>query len=156
MVILNFSESLAKSLVMAKLNMAYLSSLKKPSKTAVFFLGYSVPPALHCTIWCRSTFGPRGSGLSNPTYLLPEACSRSQGTDHRYRSRKSRSRSPNIYLWHRQQTTTPETDYPVSNAVTVLHLQSTIFVLIVYIVSLVCFGKRKRKILKIRLWKRNE
>ena len=32
MVILNLSESLAKPLVMAKLNMAYLSSLKKPSK----------------------------------------------------------------------------------------------------------------------------
>ena len=30
-------------------------------------LGYSVPPALHRTIWCRSTFGPRGPGLSNPT-----------------------------------------------------------------------------------------
>ena len=33
-------------------------------------LGYSVPPVHHCTIWCRSTFGPRGSDLSNPTSLL--------------------------------------------------------------------------------------
>ena len=33
-------------------------------------LGYSVPPALHRTIWCRSTFGPRGPGLSNPTSFL--------------------------------------------------------------------------------------
>ena len=41
-------------------------------------LRYSVPPALHCTIWCRSTFGPRGPGLS----LLPEACS-SNGIDNR-------------------------------------------------------------------------
>ena len=36
--ILNSSESLAKPLVMAKLNMAYLSSLKKNSKTAVVLL----------------------------------------------------------------------------------------------------------------------
>ena len=34
-------------------------------------LGYSVSPALHCTIWCRSTFGPHGPGLSNPTFLEP-------------------------------------------------------------------------------------
>ena len=34
-------------------------------------LGYSVPPALHRTIWCRSTFGPRGPGLSNPTPMTP-------------------------------------------------------------------------------------
>ena len=44
MMILNLSESLAKPLVMAKLNMAYLSSLrnraklKKPSKTAVVLI----------------------------------------------------------------------------------------------------------------------
>ena len=41
MMILNLSESLAKPLVMAKLNMAYLSSLnkfKQTSKTAVVLL----------------------------------------------------------------------------------------------------------------------
>ena len=38
MMILNLSKSLAKPLVMAKLNMAYLSSLKKPSKTAVVLI----------------------------------------------------------------------------------------------------------------------
>ena len=38
MMILNLSESLAKPLVMAKLNMAYLTSLKKPSKTAVVLI----------------------------------------------------------------------------------------------------------------------
>ena len=37
-----------------------------------------MPPALHCTIWCRSTFEPRGPGLSNPTSFprpaLPILC----------------------------------------------------------------------------------
>ena len=46
-------------------------------------LGYSVPPALHRTIWCRSTFGPRGPGLSNPTSFLrpalPMAPTRDEG-----------------------------------------------------------------------------
>ena len=32
-----------------------------------------MPPSLHCTIWCRSTFGPRGQGLSNPTSFLRPA-----------------------------------------------------------------------------------
>ena len=67
--------------VMAKLNMAYLPSLKKTvKKTAVVLIAgvtisgtYSVPPSLHCTIWCRSTFGPRGQGLSNPTSFLRHA-----------------------------------------------------------------------------------
>ena len=36
--ILNLSESLAKPLVMAKLNMAYLSSLNKGAETAVVLL----------------------------------------------------------------------------------------------------------------------
>ena len=67
MMILNLSESLAKPLVMAKLNMAYLSSLKNQQNCCrptcrCHHLGYSVPPALHRTIWCRSTFGPRGPG----------------------------------------------------------------------------------------------
>ena len=73
--ILNLSKSLAKLLVMAKLNMAYLSSLKNQQNCCrptcrCHHLGYSVPPALHRSIWCRSTFGPRGPGLSNPTSFL--------------------------------------------------------------------------------------
>ena len=69
MMILNLSETLAKPLVMAKLNMAYLSSLKNQQNCCrptcrCHHLGYSVPPALHRTIWCRSTFGPRGPGLN--------------------------------------------------------------------------------------------
>ena len=67
MMILNLSKTLAKPLVMAKLNMAYLSSLKNQQNCCrptcrCHHLGYSVPPALHRTIWCRSTFGPRGPG----------------------------------------------------------------------------------------------
>ena len=73
--LLNLSESLAKPLVMAKLNMANLSSLKTQQNCCrpicrCHHLEYSVPPALHRTIWCRNTFGPRGPGLSNPTSLL--------------------------------------------------------------------------------------
>ena len=135
MMILNLSKSLAKPLVMAKLNMAYLSSLKKPSKTAVVLiagvtisfcarrsvmmdfklikitcqaachgktehgiccphcrchhLGYSVPPAHHRTIWCRSTFGPRGPGLSNPTSFLRPALPMAPTTDNNARDERS-------------------------------------------------------------------
>ena len=143
MMILNLSESLAKPLVMAKLNMAYLSSLKKRAKllssylpvspsrvlrapgTSLYhlvpkhlrttwsrpeqshcqvlkneqnccrptcrchLLGYSVPPALHCTIWCRSTFGPRGPGLSNPTSFLRPALPMAPTRDNNARDKRS-------------------------------------------------------------------
>ena len=149
MMILNLSKSLAKPLVMAKLNMAYLSSLKteqncccphcrknraklllsslpvSPSRvlrapsTSLYHyraklllsslpvsteqncccphcrchhLGYSVLPAHHCTIWCRSTFGPRGPGLSNPTSFL-RACS-PNGTDNRQQRQRQTERPP--------------------------------------------------------------
>ena len=75
MMILNSSESLAKPLVMAKLNMAYCQVQKNQQNCCrptcrCHHLGYSVPSALHRTIWCRSTFGPRGTGLSNATSFL--------------------------------------------------------------------------------------
>ena len=80
MMILNLSESLSKLLVMAKQNMTYLSSNSASNQQnccrphcRCHHLGYSVPPAHHCTIWCRSTFGPRGPGLSNPTSFLRPA-----------------------------------------------------------------------------------
>ena len=51
-----------------------ICQVQKTSKTAVVLTAgvtisgtYSVPPSLHCTIWCQSTFGSRGQGLSNPT-----------------------------------------------------------------------------------------
>ena len=63
------------TLFLAKLNMAYLSSLKRQQNCCCphcrcHHLGYFVPPAHHRTIWCRSTFGPRGPGLSNCHLLL--------------------------------------------------------------------------------------
>ena len=151
--ILNLSESLAKPLVMAKLNMAYLSSLKnraklllsslpvvkfkKPSKTAVVLiagvtisgtpwprhfivpphcrchhLGYSVPPALHRTIWCRSTFGPRGPGLSNPTSFLRPALPMAPTTDNNARDERSVLR-PNPATFLRDFTLYMTTNYAI-------------------------------------------
>ena len=101
MMILNLSESLAKPLVMAKLNMAYLSSLKNQQNCCrptcrCHHLGYSVPPALHRTIWCRSTFGPRGPGLSNPTSFLRPALPMAPTRDDNARDKRSE-----IFVWSR-------------------------------------------------------
>ena len=52
-------------------------------------LGYSVPSALHRTIWCRSTFGPRGPGLSNPTSFLRPALPMAPTTDNNARDERS-------------------------------------------------------------------
>ena len=100
MMILNLSESLAKPLVMAKLNMAIFVKFKKPASLKnqqnccrptcrCHHLGYSVPPALHRTIWCRSTFGPRGPGLSNPTSFLRPALQWSPTRDDNARDKRS-------------------------------------------------------------------
>ena len=91
MMILNLSESLAKSLVMAKLNMAYLKNEKNCCcpHCRCHHLGYSVPPAHHCTIWCQSTFGPRGPGLSNPTSFLRPALPMAPTTDNKARDKQS-------------------------------------------------------------------
>ena len=87
MMILNLSESLAKLLVMAELNMAYLSSLKKPAKLLSSYLPVS-PSRILCapgtspyhlvpkhlrTTWSRP----------EQSHLLPEACS-PNGTDKRW------------------------------------------------------------------------
>ena len=60
MMILNLSESLAKPLVMAKLNMAYLSSLKNRAKLLSSYLPVSPSRVLRAPgtspyHWCRST-----------------------------------------------------------------------------------------------------
>ena len=94
MIILNLSESLAKPLVMAKLNMAYVSSLKTEQNCCCphcrcHHLGYSVPPAHHRTIWCRSAFGPRGPGLSNPISFLRPALPMAPTTDNNARDERS-------------------------------------------------------------------
>ena len=94
MMILNISESLAKLLVMAKLNMAYLSSLKNCCcpHCQCHHLGYSVPPgtSLHYLVpkHLRATW-PR----PEQSHLLPEACS-PNGTDNRQQCQRQTERPP--------------------------------------------------------------
>ena len=52
-------------------------------------LGYSVPPALHRTIWYRSTFGPRSPGLSNLTSFLRPALPMAPTRDDNARDKRS-------------------------------------------------------------------
>ena len=69
-----------------------ITCTKKPSKTAVVLIAgvtISVPPAHHRTIWCRSTFGPRGPGLSNPTSFLRPALPMAPITDNNARDKRS-------------------------------------------------------------------
>ena len=87
---------------------------KKPSKTAVrcHHLGYSVPPAHHRTIWCRSTFGPRGPGLSNPTSFLRPALPMAPTTDNNARDKRSVPR-PNPATFLRDFTLYMTTNYAI-------------------------------------------
>ena len=128
MMILNLSKSLAKPLVMAKLNMAYLSSLKNRAKLLLsslpvsslliagviveYHLGYSVLPAHHCTIWYRGTFGPRGPGLSNPTSFLRPALPMAPTTDNNARDKRSVLR-PNPATFLRDFTLYKTTKYAI-------------------------------------------
>ena len=91
--ILNLSESLAKPLDMAKLNMAYLSSLKKPSKTAVVLIAGVTISGTPCTRHIIVPFGAEASsGHVAQAWAIPPP---SWGL---------------LSQWHRQQTTTPETN----------------------------------------------
>ena len=117
--ILNLSESLAKPHVMAKLNMAYLSSIFVKTEQncccphcRCHHLGYSVPPAHHHTIWCRSTFGPRGPGLSNPTSSLRPALPMAPTTDNNARDKRSVPR-PNPATFSRNFTLYMTTNYAI-------------------------------------------
>ena len=94
MMILNLSESLAKPLVMAKLNMAYLSSLKneqnccRPSPSRVLrapgtSLYHLVPKHLRAT-WPRP----------EQSHLLPEACSPNDTDKRRQRQRQTERPPP--------------------------------------------------------------
>ena len=117
MMILNLSELLAKPLVMAKLNMAYLSSSKNQQNCCrptcrCHHLGYSVLPALHRTIWCRSTFGPRGPGLSNPTSFLRPALPMAPTRDDNARDKRSVLR-PNPATFLRDFTLYMTTNYAI-------------------------------------------
>ena len=92
----------------------------KISKTAVVLiagvtchhLGYSVSPALHCTVWCRSTFGPRGQGLSNPTSFLRPALPLAQTTNDNARDEWSVLR-PNSATFLRDFTLCMTTNYAI-------------------------------------------
>ena len=99
---------------MAKLNMAYLSSLKNRAKLQLSSLplGYSVPPAHHRTIWCRSTFGPRGPGLSNPTSFLRPALPMAPTTDNNARDERSVPR-PNPATFLRDFTLYMTSNYAI-------------------------------------------
>ena len=89
MMIFNLSESLVKPLVMAKLNMSYLSSLKKPSKTAVVFIagvtisGTPCPWHIIVPIDAEAISGHVGPGRSNPTSSLRPALTMAPTTDNK-------------------------------------------------------------------------
>ena len=117
MMIFNLSESLAKLLVMTKLNMAYLSSLRNRAKLLLSLLPVSPSRVLralahHCTIWCRSTFGPRGTGLSNPTSFLRPALPMAPTTDNNARDKRSVLR-PNPATFSRDFTLYMMTNYAI-------------------------------------------
>ena len=65
---------------------------------------------LHCTIWCRSTFGPRGPGLSNPTSFLRPALPMAPTTDDNARDKRSVLR-PNPATFLRDFTLYMMTNY---------------------------------------------
>ena len=102
----------ARRSVMMILN---LSSLKNRAKLLLSSLpgfGYSVPPAHHRTIWCRSTFGPRGPGLSNPTSFLRPALPMAPTTDNNARDERSVLR-PNPATFLRDFTLYMTTKYAI-------------------------------------------
>ena len=118
MVILNSSESLAKQLVMAKLNMAYLKGLKTQQNCCrptcrCHHLGYPVPAAFHRTTRCRSSFGPRCPGLSNSTFFQRLALPVAPTRDDNVRHKRSVLR-PNIVTFLKDFTLYKTTDYAVS------------------------------------------
>ena len=96
MMILNLSKSLAKPLVMAKLNMAYLSSLKNRAKLLSSYLPVSPSRVLRAPGTSPYHLVPKHLRATWPrpeqSHLLPEACS-PDGTDKR-RQRQRRTKRP--------------------------------------------------------------
>ena len=97
MMILNLSESLAKPLVMVKLNMAYLSSLKNPAKLLSSSLLVSPSRVLRAPGTSLYHLVPKHLRATWPrpeqSYLLPEACS-PNGTDNRQQRQRRTKRPP--------------------------------------------------------------
>ena len=97
MMILNLSESLAKPLVMAKLNMAYLSSLKNRAKLLLSSLPVSPSRVLRAPGTSPYHLVPKHLRATWPrpeqSHLLPEACS-PNGTDNRQQRQRRTKRPP--------------------------------------------------------------
>ena len=97
MMILNLSESLAKPLVMAKLNMAYLSSLKNRAKLLLSSLPVSPSRVLRAPGTSLYHLVPKHLRVTWPrpeqSHLLPEACS-PNGTDNRQQRQRRTKRPP--------------------------------------------------------------
>ena len=95
--ILNLSESLAKPLVMAKLNMAYLSSLNKRAKLLSSYLPVSPSRVLRAPGTSPYHLVPKHLRATWPrpeqSHLLPEACS-PNGTDKRRQRQRQTERPP--------------------------------------------------------------
>ena len=94
---LNLSESLAKPLVMAKLNMAYLSSLNKRAKLLSSYLPVSPSRILRAPGTSPYHLVPKHLRATWPrpeqSHLLPEACS-PDGTDKRRQRQRQTERPP--------------------------------------------------------------
>ena len=97
MMILNLSESLAKPLVMAELNMAYLSSLNKRAKLLSSYLPVSPSRVLRAPGTSPFHLVPKHLRATWPrpeqSHLLPEACS-PDGTDKRRQRQRQTERPP--------------------------------------------------------------
>ena len=97
MMILNLSESLAKPLVVAKLNMAYLSSLNKRAKLLSSYLPVSPSRVLRAPGTSPYHLVPKHLRATWPrpeqSHLLPEACS-PDGTDKRRQRQRQTERPP--------------------------------------------------------------
>ena len=97
MVILNLSESLAKPPVRAKLNMAYLSSLKNRAKLLLSSLPVSPSHVLRAPGTSPYHLVPKHLRATWPrpeqSHLLPEACS-PNGTDNRQQRQRRTKRPP--------------------------------------------------------------
>ena len=101
MIILNLSESLAKPLVMAKLNMAYLSSLKNRAKLLLSSLPVSPSRVLRAPGTSSYHLVPKHLRATWPrpeqSHLLPEACS-PNGIDNRQQHQRQTSSSDDGYI----------------------------------------------------------
>ena len=116
MMILNLSESLAKPLVMAKLNMA-LSSLKNWAKLLLSSLPVSPSRVLRAPGTSSYYLVPkhlraRGPGLSNPTSFLRPALPMAPTTDNNARNERSVLR-PNPATFLRDVTLYMTTKYAI-------------------------------------------